>query len=533
MKKIALLYFISFAVFAADDTRVASKIVKVTVFQNQAQITCIAKATINAGNNTIIIENVSPQLDPQSIQIAGKGDIVLLGSKYNNNFSGNTKNSPRMTQLIDSMRFMNEELRMIQFNQESLEREKDLLKVNYSTGATTIANTADKVKAMADFFRLRMADINMNIIKNERNAILMKEKSIRMQSQINELNEKRNTPSGEISLNISANARTATELEITYVVAGAGWSPVYDVRVKDTKSPIKLGYKANVWQQTGLDWNEVKLSLSSANPSQGGNKPELYPQMVDFYQIPRPQQSSMRKGKAMEATEMVLNDAVVAGAPMAQATTSADYTTITENTLAVNFDIALPYTVLNGGSPQLVDIQNYDLTGAFKHFGVPKIDQDAFLTSEITGWEQYNLLPGQANVYFEGAFVGQTYMIDNNVKDTLVLSLGRDKKINLKREVVRDYKSKKAIGTNIKENQAYKITVRNTKKEAINIVLEDQLPVSKNSDIEVLDAEYAGGELNAETGKITWRLNLKPTEVKIIEVKYAVKYPKGKTITGL
>lgn len=531
MKKLQfLIYFISFYTFATDDERFTAKISKVTVFQNQAQITSIVRGVAAAGNNTLIIENVSPNLNPQTVQLAGKGDIILMGTKFSNNFIL-SKKSQRITQLSDSLRFINDDLRMVALNQESLDREKDLLKANYLTGATTVANTADKVKAMADFFRIRMSDINSNIIKNERNTAFLKEKLNKIQLQINELNIKQNMPSGEISVSINAKSKVNFELELTYIVNGAGWSPVYDIRVKDVKNPISLAYKANVWQQSGLDWENVKLNLSTSNPSQSGNKPKLFPQMVDIYvpQPPAPVYSREKNSRAMESSVM----SSPTPAAMADAVSTADYTTIIENTLAVNFNIALPYTILNGGKPEIVDIQNYNLPAKYNHFGIPKYDADAFLTANITGWEQYNLLPGKANVYFEEAFVGETYILDNNVTDSLNLSLGRDKKINLKREIIRDYSSRKAIGANIRENQAYRITIRNTKKESVELLLEDQIPVSKNSDIEILDAEYKGAELNAETGKLTWKLNLKPSETKIIDVKYVVKYPKGKTLVGL
>jgi uncharacterized protein (TIGR02231 family) len=527
MKKTFIFFlFISFNLLAVDHDRLPAKIIKVTVFQNQAQLLSNVKGFAKAGNSTIIIENVSPNLDPQSIQIAGKGDIILMGTKFNNNYLG-SKQSARMSQLTDSTRLLNEELKMVAFSNETFEREKDLLKTNYNTGTTTIANTADKVKAMADFFRIRMADIHANIIKNEKITNVLKEKLAKIQLQINELNEKKNQPVGEIWVNISAKNKTAFDLEITYIVQGAGWSPVYDIRVKDAKSPIAMNYKANVWQQTGLDWNDVKLSLSTTNPSQGGNKPVLFPQMVDFYQpMPHP----MPRSKAMESRAM--DNAAPAVMDEVMVTTSADLVTINESTLAVNFDITVPYTILSSVKPELVDIQNYDLTGNFKHYGIPKYDADAFLTTDIMGWELYNLLPGKANVYFEGAYVGETYLLDNSVKDTMNLSLGRDKKINFKREVIKDYTSKKAIGANIRESKAFRITIKNTKKEAVELVLEDQIPVSKNSEIEILDAEYKDAELNTETGKLTWKLNLRPSESKILEFKYIVKYPKGKTIVG-
>jgi uncharacterized protein (TIGR02231 family) len=163
----------------------------------------------------------------------------------------------------------------------------------------------------------------------------------------------------------------------------------------------------------------------------------------------------------------------------------------------------------------------------------PKLDRDAFLIARATGWEEFSLLPGEANIFFEGTFVGKSHIDPNNIKDTLSLSLGRDKRIVVKREKLKDFSSKKLIGTNQRAAYAYEISIRNTKTEPVRIIVEDQIPVSQNSQIEVAVADTGLAKYNANTGKLTWEMNLQPTETKKVVYKFDVKYPKDKTIAGL
>ncbi|HEY1056718.1 MAG TPA: DUF4139 domain-containing protein, partial [Emticicia sp.] len=157
----------------------------------------------------------------------------------------------------------------------------------------------------------------------------------------------------------------------------------------------------------------------------------------------------------------------------------------------------------------------------------------AFLTAIITNWEKYNLLPGSANIYFEGTFVGTSDIANSDTRDSLLISLGRDKKIITKRETVEAFKSRRNIGSNVRESFGYKIMLRNTKSEPIDIVIEDQVPISQDSRIEVETEELQGADYNKETGKLIWRLTLQPLDNKEILLKYNVKYPKGKNIQGL
>jgi uncharacterized protein (TIGR02231 family) len=211
----------------------------------------------------------------------------------------------------------------------------------------------------------------------------------------------------------------------------------------------------------------------------------------------------------------------------------ANYTSTIQTSLNTEFAIGLPYTVPSTNKPTLVDIANHSLNASYLYSVAPKLDTDAFLMARITGWEELSLLPGETNVFFEGTFVAKTFIDPNNIKDTLSISLGRDKRVVVKREKLKDFTTRKTISSTQRDAYAYSISVRNGKKEALEIIIEDQIPVSQTSQIEISLVDGGGAKFNKATGKLEWTLIVQPQETKKVEYKFEVKYPKDVTIPNL
>ena len=201
-----------------------------------------------------------------------------------------------------------------------------------------------------------------------------------------------------------------------------------------------------------------------------------------------------------------------------------------ENQTAVEFEIKTPYTILSDNKSITAEMDSYELTAQYEYFSIPKIDKDAFLLAYIRDWEKYNLLEGEANIFYENSFVGKTILDTRAMSDTLNISLGRDKNVQVKREKIKDFSTKKFLGSKKEETRVWKTTVRNNKKQTINMVLFDQVPVSTSQEIEVATENLFGGKLNKENGEVKWNFDLKPTEKKEVELKYTVKYPKDKNL---
>lgn len=537
MKKNQVIFILLASLFSKTaygqvERTVDSEIRDITVFLARAQVTRTVKTRLEPGRTNLVVTGLASQLDPNGIQVSGRGSFTILGTSHRQNFLQDVNTPKSLRVLKDSLEFYRRQLTVEESQKEILTKEEAMLSANQRIGGTNSNLTVAELKAMADFFRARLSDIVASRMKLDGSIRKINEKMSRVQSQINTQNELYSRNSGEIVISVAADNTTPAELEVSYVVSRAGWQPVYDLRATSTKAPVQLSYKANVFQSTGEEWKNVKLTLSTANPNLGGLKPELVSQVLDFLQV-------MPYGegpyKRMKSAPVAMERAADTSAPaeLEEANTLADRVSTVESAVNTSFVISIPYTVTSSNQPTLVDIGRHELLAAYRYAAAPKLESDAFLMAMATGWEELSLLPGQASVFFEGTYVGKTFIDPNSIRDTLSLSLGRDKRIVLKRERVKDLTSRKFISGSIRESKAFTISVRNTRQEPITVVVEDQVPISRNTQIEVAVVDVGGASWNKETGKLTWTLTLQPSEVKNLQFKYEVKYPKDKPITGL
>ena len=533
---VALLMLNVIIALAQTEKPVESRITHVTVFLSKAQVTREVKTRLEAGKTTLVLTGLTAHMDTESIQAAGKGSFVILGISHRQNFLNELNVPKNLKVLRDSLEYYQKQASLELSQKEILNKEEQLLNSNQRIGGNNQNITVAELKGMADFYRARMTEIVTSRMKHDENLKKLNARIIKINRQISEQNELYSRNTGEVLINVSADAATQADIEVNYVVNSAGWVPLYDLRAINTKSPITISYKANVFQSTGEQWKSVKLKLSTANPTQGGLKPELYTWYLDFYQppvamyynqaAPAAARPAMRKAERSEE-EVAMDSAAL------PAESIADYTSTIQTTLNTEFDISIPYTVSSASKPTVVDIRNYEMNSTYEYSVAPKLDTEAFLIARGLGWEEFNLLPGEANIFFEGTFVGKSFIDPNNIKDTLSVSLGRDKRIVVKRDKLKDLTSRKLIGGNQRENYAWEISVRNTKAEPVKVVVEDQLPVSQNSQIEVTPGDLGGAKHDVNTGKLSWTLNLQPNETKKVSYKYEVKYPKDKRINGL
>jgi uncharacterized protein (TIGR02231 family) len=521
---------------AQHDKKVEAKITDATVFLNKAQISRKVKTSIEMGRTNLRISGLSSALDQESIQVTGKGSFIILGIAHQQNFLDELNIPKDLRTIRDSIAFIQRQLIVENSQKEILGKEEQMLLTNQKIGGNNQNLTVAELRAMADFFRSRLSEIVVARVRQDEKIKKLNERLEKLQRQLNEQHDfyRRNT--SEIVVSLSAETPTGVDLDVSYIVPNAGWYPVYDLRAENIKSPVKLSYKANVFQSTGEDWNSIKLRLSTANPSLGGRKPELAAWYLNFYEpVVRSPKYKGAVSRSTAPSAMDDSEALqeIVAMPTAPSETTSDYVTTVQTTLNTEFDISLPYTIKSSGKPTLVDIRNHELKSTYQYSSAPRLDPDAFLMARATGWEDFSLLPGEANVFFEGTFVAKTFIDPNSIRDTLSISLGRDKRIIVKREKLKELSSRKMIGSNQRAAYAFEISVRNTKSEPVTVLLEDQIPVSQNSQIEVTIADQGGAKYNQYTGKLTWEMSLQPNETKKVGYRYEVKYPKDRVIAGM
>ena len=305
--------------------------------------------------------------------------------------------------------------------------------------------------------------------------------------------------------------------------------------VDDITKPVIILYKANVFQNTGVEWKDVKLSFSNATPWLSGNVPVLNPWYVDFY---NPIQYSLMEVSTKSSRAMAPSAAKSADMAMEEFAEEplpeAGMVSVqkSEGETSVMFDIAVPYTVPADGKVTTVDIQRITTPAEFKYVTVPKQAPIAYLTGNITDWEKQSLMTGEATLYFENTFVGKSMLNASQQSDTLSVSLGNDNNIIVKREKRKDFTSTRVFGANKQVTYSYLITLRNNKTNSVKMAVKDQVPVpvSNNSGITVEASELSGGKHNPLTGEVSWDLELKPQENRQLILTYTVKYPKDKNV---
>ena len=194
------------------------------------------------------------------------------------------------------------------------------------------------------------------------------------------------------------------------------------------------------------------------------------------------------------------------------------------------FEIKQPLTILSDGKTTTTEIGRYQLPATYQYKGIPRADKDAFLVADATDWQQLSLLEGEANVYFENSFVGKSILDPTLPSDTLHFSLGRDNGIRIQRTKVSEKSVRRLLASSQEQNMTWRILVKNTRKETVSLLLQDQIPVSRNSDISVTTEELSGGTLNKEQGIVSWQLQLQPGEQRELILQYKVKYPKSQKL---
>jgi uncharacterized protein (TIGR02231 family) len=520
----------------------------VIVYLEGAQITQNKQITLKPGRNLITFTGISSKLLSKSVQATVTGDVAIYAVSDKINFLLNQDETPRVKQLRDSLKLITEESSRLTYDREAYDTEKKLLVQNEMMSGKDKGLATAELKLAADFYRSRMKEINAELFKLDRQNAAISKVIMHLNQQLAELNATRTAPTAEISILLSCTAPTTTTLEVKYMVNNAGWAPSYDLIAEDINKPIELKYRAKVFNNTDVDWNDVKLKISSADPTQSASKPLLNPWYVNFnsgnsYQFSNNAQQSISQSynnapsapPAPVYSNTLKNDMDMDGVPDVQdkkgKKSEVSYEQIQVSELSAEFDIKNPYSIPSDSKPYIIEVTSYNLPATYKYYSVPKIDRDAFMLARITGWEDLDLVEGPANVYFGGTFVGQSYIYTRSVDDTLDLSLGRDSKILVTRTKMKDFSNDKMIGNNRKVTYAYEMVIKNNRKAPIVINLEDQLPVSQNNDITVDAIEISNAQQDVLSGKLSWTYTIQPGEQQKIQLTYSVKYPRNKAIT--
>lgn len=513
---------------AEGEKPLSSKITEAKVFLSGVQVVRTASATIPAGSSTIVFTGLAQGVDPQSIQVTGKGGYNILSVNHRINYLTESPKKKEIEELQERIKKLEKDYAFEKAMQDVWVNEEQLLNKNSAIGGQQNGLTAAQLTAVNDYVRERLKITKTNWLGQQEKLNSLHLEAEKLRQQLSTLQSQAPRPTSEVVVEITSSVEVSASFAITYYVGGAGWVPAYDLRAKGVGQPIDLLMKAQVTNNTGEDWNKVELSLSSGNPTLGGVMPNLNPWTLYTH---RPMQlESISSRPRMRATADAPSSAAYEGKEeMKYEDREANYVvnnTVAYRTTTSEFVIETPFTIPSDGVPHTVGVKNHSIAATYKHYATPKLDKDAFLYARTTGWEDLNLLPGEANVFFEGTFVGQSYLQLDLPKDTLDISLGRDKGVVVERVKRKASNEKAVIGGSRTVTIGWDLTIRNTKGTSVDLEVRDQHPMSPQSEIEVKLVEKGGAVVNENNGMLIWNINLAAKETKKLGFAYTVKHPK-------
>ncbi len=540
---LALLFSTSSFADNNPDVTGKAKLKHVTVYQQAANLFWTSAIPVKAGTTLVHIEGLPSSINIATLQ-SGSKDVVIQSTNFSNSIYKIPAKSSRLKVIDDSINIINELIGKNAVEQSIVNNLLAILNSNLTVAGANTGLSVLELQKLIDYNSTKQRSLNSELAVLGKEGIKLQEILGRLGAEQTVENAKAAIPNGEVIMQITAATATVANFQINFVVSNAGWTPIYDIRAENLNDPVKLNYKAQVWQNTGMPWNDIKLTISTGNINQSGTQPVLSPWWINF------NMPATYKRKAETRNDYYSNAPAANGSlnlsmssepgvalqdfkSVSWGNSLGESVIVSDNALNVEFDIALNYDVPSDGQVHLVNMIDYTLNANFEHYTVPKLEGSAFLLARISDWEKLNLIPGTANIFFEGNYVGQSTIDPNITGDTLNCSLGRDKKVVVKRNKLKDQTSSKLIGGEKTQTFTYEIVLRNLRKEPIIIHVFDQYPLSQDKEI-VVEPNATGSPLkNEERGEWHWKLNLGNGDSKQLKVGYTVRYPKEKQVYNL
>jgi hypothetical protein len=654
-----------------DTITLKTKITDVTVFLSGAQVTRKSDLKLKKGKQMLLIDQLPQELDPLSIQTKLVPHYKILAVKHLVHQKEEGQENKEEKILRDQIQTLEDKIKDLENQVGVFDLEEKLLMDNSFFNKKTEGSAVNAIKEAADFYRLRLNEIRHNKLN-----LVLEQKKIRSKIQdiytkISELPVSEKKVYSQIFLTIDCEKENPGHLTICYYVSTAGWQPLYDFRVEEITEPLSIAYNAHVFQNTGEEWKNVNVTLSTTNPSLSGERKKLLSWYIDRKSpydkspilkhnldgrikcelkdkytgesIPFGNVVAYRDGiqvavattnidgeaalkplapgrytvkgvyvgyQPMELRDVIvgegktayitiplangdgvrLNEVVVStyqvplidpDTKTGQTVTMEDYQSlatkninsvaatssgtyeganirggrenngayfvdgvktmdaggpietiyfpgniIRPNITNMQYVIDVPYSIPSDGEDYTILIKETSIPVNYIYHAVPKLEPDVFLSAEIANWSSLNLLSGTSSIYFQGTYVGQSYLDVAHTGDTLSVSLGRDRDVMVTREINKLVNDKHIGVNNIKETVGTNIVVRNNKNSKIKLIVEDQYPLSEHRSVEVDLLETASAKVDERSGKITWDLSIEPSAKKNMTYKYSLRYPK-------
>ena len=523
VQKIALLMaLVSSSVFADNNITLD----KVTLFLQGAELQGQATVSLKKGESEIVLTGIADGIKPDSINVGFdvKSNVKILSVSLDEKHPKINENSSEINALDQQLLQLQNKLNTTIIQLKVVNEQIELLKGNRLEKLTKIDNDdLAQLKKVMDFIKTNLVVALDEQYQLQQEIEQLTFQVTECQTKIDKQKQAQEALVSAVIVKVHAQNDITLPVTLSYITNKAGWKPVYDIQVMDIDSPLQLTYKADIYQNSGIDWQDINFSLSTSQPRESLKASELWSWHINtlsdeggfFFSKSGYDEKSEKESRSRKPSD-------------------EDF----PNELGVNtqFELNLPYAIKTNNQSDLLTIQNKEVKAQYHYVATPKIDNSVYLEAQIVDWDKLNLLPGQSSIFFNGKYIGKSFINTKFAQETLDLYLGKDRNISISRYRDNSQTLKPlAMGDDVSQRYAYTIDVKNGKSMPINLVVYDQIPVINNKTIKLDDIKYTGANYDKKTGLVTWNFDLNPNETKKLNLSFKLTYPKDKVndIMGL
>jgi uncharacterized protein (TIGR02231 family) len=525
---------------------VTSTLTGVTVFQDRAQITRTVVVTLKPGSQVVAIEGLPVLLQEDSVRVEAKGSarVTIGGIEVKRSFLAQSSDK-RVAEIDSEIRQLERKLGGLDARKAGLAAQKGFVDSIKVAWGERVSHQLAAGKPTAAELHEAMGFVGSNTTRVEELQREIDQEKQGIKDQIDALRRKKQEAAGHhrkesktVEVALETSKEGSLTLELSGLVKQATWEPSYDVRLAKDGTTAELTYRALVRQQTGEDWSNVALSLSTARPVSGGAPPALHPWRIGFYR-PQPMVMAAPVPRAearlykQAAKAMLDENAERLAMPEESAPAAFQTAQAVAEGAAITFRIAKPVSIPSDNTHHSAVIALEKMPVSTEYVTVPKLAPTAFLTAELVNKAGWPLLPGAVKIFSGTTFVGSAALKRVASGETFVLPFGSDDQVTVKRDELKQHKEAGIFGRN---RMAYRITttVSNFRAETQTVSVKDQLPLAGDNEIKVsLEEPNLTPTEKLDDGSLVWKLKLAPGEKKELRYEIVVEYPKDREVTGL
>ncbi|MFW6284123.1 MAG: mucoidy inhibitor MuiA family protein [Desulfosalsimonas sp.] len=516
------------AAFGAQQT-VSTKITNATVYFDQARVTRQGQAAVDAGTHRLLVGVDAFSMDPDSVTAEVRGDGQILGVQV---ARMPVADSPRQKirelearrdELTAKQQAITDEKTALKRQEAFLDSVADFSAIQVPREIQTQMPSLEDLEATRDFLGNQYAKVYSGQRKAQDSLDKLEKQIRQINRELDMLRDRADKTASAIEILFDSKTSQNVDIAARYVVKNARWSPVYRAMAADAGQDLDLSMMAQVSQKTGEDWENIDLSISTAEPVQGGRLPELSPWFLD---MPGPVARKADQDAGARMQEMSVGTHAKSPAPMAEAEKH-------ETALSFEYDLPVPVSLDSGEDENLLPLFTRSLESRFFHLAVPRRAPEAFLVCRAEADRE--LLAGPVQVFFEGRFAGRMFLEQQTAGRPFVLGMGSDRSVAVRREKLRDHRKETRFFGKVERDTVvreleYRIVTENRKEKPVTIHVRDSVPVSKTDRIEVKDVSFSPQpdqkDFADKAGVMQWEMELAPGQSREIAISFTVTYPK-------